>query len=90
MRQRRSDGSLGLITLRFPPPLSGGAQKTGWEALDKWVGGGGGSGGEAAAARGIAPRDLIKTLVVRRGGRQLVSALNRSREMRSARRRITA
>ena len=49
MRQRRSDGSLGLITLRFPPPLSGGAQKTGWEALDKWVGGGGGSGGEAAA-----------------------------------------
>ena len=28
------------LHFRFPPPAVGGAQKTGWEALDKWVGGG--------------------------------------------------
>ena len=32
---------------RFLPPFAGGAQKTGWEALEKWVGGG---SGESAGA----------------------------------------
>jgi hypothetical protein len=31
---------------RFVPPAAGGAQKTGWEALEKWVG----SGADAAKA----------------------------------------
>lgn len=36
---------------RFLPPVAGGAQKTGWEALEKWVGGGSsGAGKEAAPA----------------------------------------
>jgi hypothetical protein len=38
------------LHFRFPPPAVGGAQKTGWEALDKWVGGGGGAAPAAAAA----------------------------------------
>ena len=33
---------------RFLPPIAGGAQTTGWEALDKWVGGS--SGGASAPA----------------------------------------
>jgi hypothetical protein len=35
---------------RFPPPVAGGAAKTGWEALDKWVGGDSGGGAAAAPA----------------------------------------
>jgi hypothetical protein len=34
---------------RFLPPIAGGAQTTGWEALEKWVGGSGGSAPEATA-----------------------------------------
>jgi hypothetical protein len=35
---------------RFRPPIAGCAAKTGWEALDKWVGGGGGAPSADAAA----------------------------------------
>ena len=35
---------------RFLPPIAGGAQTTGWEALDKWVGGSGSSSPAAADA----------------------------------------
>lgn len=35
---------------RFLPPITGGAQTTGWEALDKWVGDGGGSGATNGSA----------------------------------------
>ena len=38
---------------RFRPPIAGAAAKTGWEALEKWVGGGG--GGAAPAADAAAP-----------------------------------
>ena len=34
--------------VHFRPPIAGAAAKTGWEALEKWVGGG--SGGDAAPA----------------------------------------
>ena len=35
---------------RFLPPIAGGAQKTGWEALETWVGGGAGSPESAPSA----------------------------------------
>ncbi len=35
---------------RHLPPFAGGAQTTGWEALDKWVGGSGAAGGTAKSA----------------------------------------
>ena len=35
---------------RFLPPFAGGAQKTGWEALDKWVGGAADKAEDAAEA----------------------------------------
>ena len=34
--------------LRFVPPVAGGAPPTGWEALDKWVGGSGSSPADAS------------------------------------------
>ncbi len=39
---------------RFPPPAAGGSEKTGWEALDKWVGSGGNDAGvrDASAPKG--------------------------------------
>ena len=37
---------------RFLPPAAGGAQKTGWEALDKWVGSGGAAPAAGAPAEG--------------------------------------
>jgi len=40
-------------TTRFLPPMAGGQQKTGWEALEKWVGSGGSgqkAGGDEAPA----------------------------------------
>lgn len=40
---------------RFPPPIAGGAQKTGWEALEKWVGGSGSSGEGTSGGGGEAP-----------------------------------
>jgi hypothetical protein len=44
---------------RYLPPIAGGAQKTGWEALDKWVGGSG--SGAAPASEGSAPAGGGKT-----------------------------
>ena len=41
---------------RFPPPIAGGAQKTGWEALDKWVGSGSGGSRLRPAAQAAVPR----------------------------------
>ena len=35
---------------RYLPPIAGGAQKTGWEALDKWVGSGSGAAPVAEAS----------------------------------------
>jgi hypothetical protein len=35
---------------RFLPPFAGGAQKTGWEALEKWVGGAADKAEDAAGA----------------------------------------
>jgi hypothetical protein len=37
---------------RFLPPIAGGSQKTGWEALEKWVVGGGGGQSETSAPSG--------------------------------------
>ena len=34
---------------RFLPPIGGGAQKTGWEALEKWVGGSSQPSGEKSS-----------------------------------------
>ena len=45
---------------RFLPPIAGGAQKTGWEALEKWVGSGSG-----AAAASDAPADAARGRIVR-------------------------
>jgi hypothetical protein len=44
---------------RYLPPIAGGAQKTGWEALDKWVGGSG--SGAAPASEASAPAGGGKT-----------------------------
>ncbi len=41
---------------RFLPPAAGGAQKTGWEALDKWVGSGDAAPAAAAPAEGGAKK----------------------------------
>ena len=41
---------------RFLPPIAGGAQKTGWEALDKWVGSGSGDGRRRPRRRPAAER----------------------------------
>jgi hypothetical protein len=42
MPQAASEGrSTPSLHFRCAPPVLGGAQQTGWEALDKWVGGGG-------------------------------------------------
>ena len=46
---------------RFPPPIAGGAQKTGWEALEKWVGGSGSSSGGGSESGGEAPEGAKKT-----------------------------
>ncbi len=45
--------------VRFRPPIAGASTKTGWEALEKWVGGG--SGGNAASAETAAPAASGKT-----------------------------
>ena len=55
MPQDTSDGTPQVFHhFRFPPPAAGGSPKTGWEALDKWVGSGGNNAGvrDASAPKG--------------------------------------
>ena len=50
---------------RFLPPIAGGAKTTGWEALEKWVGGSGASssgGSEAPAASSGVPPTVSKPM----------------------------
>jgi hypothetical protein len=58
MTQDHTEGTVPTtLHFRFPPPAVGGAQKTGWEALDKWVGTGGAAkpAESAQAAEAAAP-----------------------------------
>ena len=48
---RPPSGEPPRVRTRFLPPMAGGQQKTGWEALEKWVG----SGGSGGAATDQAP-----------------------------------
>ena len=52
MPQAASEGrSTQSLHFRCAPPAMGGAQQTGWEALDKWVGGAGAAAPAAAGGK---------------------------------------
>src|SRR5271165_6983624 len=53
------------LHFRFPPPAVGGAPKTGWEALEKWVGSGGNDAGvrDASAPKGTTGWEALEKWV---------------------------